>query len=94
MPKKTESDKALKDELFEIGINSKYNGCERGLASMVYKFVDKKPKGSGIKCVSNQQLPDELHIPIITKFKNKKAYVSFKNNIWSVDLDDMQLIVK
>ena len=28
--------------------NSKYYGYERGLASMVYKFFDKKSKGSGV----------------------------------------------
>ena len=58
---------------------------------MVYKFFDKKSKESGLK---NQQLADELHKPIIRKFKKRKEYSSFKDNIWDVDLADMQLISK
>ena len=52
--KRTQSDKVLKDKAFEIASNSKYDGSQRGLASMVYKFFDKKSallnksKGSGI----------------------------------------------
>ena len=69
----------------------RYNGYERGLASMVYKFFDKKSKGSGLK---NQQLANELHKPIIRKFKKRRVYSSFKDNIWGVDLADMQLISK
>ena len=51
---------------------------------------------SGIKneIKENQQLPNELHKPIIRKFKKGKAYSSFKDNIWGVDLVDMQLISK
>ena len=51
----------------------------------------KKSKGRGLK---NQQLADEFHKPIIRKFKKRKVYSSFKDNIWSVDLADMQLISK
>ena len=42
LPKRTESDIVLRDKAFKIASNPKYNGCERGLASMVYKFFDKK----------------------------------------------------
>ena len=35
---------------------------------MVCKFFDKKSKGSGIKFMSNQQLTDEFHKPLIKKF--------------------------
>ena len=59
---------------------------------MVYKFFDKKSKGSGIKSMPNQQLTNELHKPIIRTFKKRKVYSSFKDNIWGVDLTDMQLI--
>ena len=41
----------------------------RGFASMVYNFFDKKSSVSGIKSMSNQQLADELHKPIIKKIK-------------------------
>ena len=42
----------------------------------------------------NQQLANERHKPIIRKFKKRKVYSSFKDNIWGVDLADMQLISK
>ena len=62
---------------------------------MVYDFFDEKHAGSGIKSVINQpQLADDLHNPIIRKFKRKKVYSSFKGNIYGVDLADMQLISK
>ena len=56
---------------------------------MVYKLFDKKSKSSGIKSTSNQQLGDELHKRIIRKFKRRKVYSSFKDNIWGVDLADI-----
>ena len=46
--KRTQSDKVLKNEAFKIGGDPKYDGYQRGLASMVYKFIDKKSKRSGI----------------------------------------------
>ena len=49
LKRRTQSDKVLKDKAIEIASNSKYDGYQRGLASMVYKFFDKKSKGSGIK---------------------------------------------
>ena len=57
---------------------------------MVYKFFDKKSKGSGIINEFNYQLANELHKPIIKKFKKRKVYSSFKDNTWGVDLADMQ----
>ena len=96
LEKRTQSDIALKNKVFKIASNQKYNGYERGLASMVYKFFDKKSKGSDIKneIKENQQLANKLHQPIIRKFKKRKVYSSFKHNIWGVDLADMQLISK
>ena len=40
------------------------------------------------------QLADELHKPIIRKFGKRKVYSSFRDNIWGVDLADMQLLSK
>ena len=96
LKRRTQSDNVLKDKAFQIASNPKYDGYQRGLASMVYKFFDKKPKGAGIKneIKENQKLADELHQPIIRKFKKRKVYSSFKDNIWGVDLADMQLISK
>ena len=91
LERRTQSDVVLKNKTPKIAGNPKYNGYERGLATIVYNFFDKKSKGSGLK---NQQLADELHKPIIRKFKKRKVYSSFKDNIWGVDLVDMQLIIK
>ena len=49
LAKRTQSGKALKDKAFAIANNPKYDGYQKGLASMVYKFFDKKSKGTGIK---------------------------------------------
>ena len=61
---------------------------------MVYKFFDKKSKGSGITNESNYQLANELHKPIIKKFEKRKVCSSFRDNIWGVDLADMQSMSK
>ena len=67
LAKGTASDKILRDKAFDIAKNPKYDGHQRSLASMVYKVFDKKSSGS-IKSMSNQQLVDELHKPIIRNF--------------------------
>ena len=62
---------------------------------MVYKFFDKKSERSGIvNNKENMQLAEELHKPIIKKFYKRKVYSSFRDNIWSADLADMQLLSK
>ena len=62
---------------------------------MIYKFFDKKSQESGLaNNKENIQLADELHKPIIRKLKKRKVYSSFKDNIWGVDLADMQLLSK
>ena len=40
------------------------------------------------------QIINELHIPVIRKFKKRKVYSTFKDNIWGVDLADMQSLSK
>ena len=62
---------------------------------MVYKFFDKKSSGSGLANNNeNIQLTNELHKPIIKTFNKRKVYSSFKDNIWGVDLANMQLLSK
>ena len=62
---------------------------------MVYKFFDQKSKGSIKNEIKEyEQLANELHQPIIRKFKKRKMYSSFKEYIWGVDLAYMQLINK
>ena len=68
LAKRTQSDKVLRDKAFKIASDLKYDGYQRGLASMVYKFFDKKSSGSGIVNEPNYQLANELHKPIIRKF--------------------------
>ena len=41
-----------------------------------------------------QKVVFELHKPIIKKFKKRKIYSSFRDNIWVVDLADMQSLSK
>ena len=98
LTERTVTDKILRDKAFNIAKDPKYDGYQRGLASMVYKFFDKKSKGSGVKHVNtkltpqNQQLAKDLHKLIIKKFEKRKVHAAFKDNIWGADLADMQLL--
>ena len=95
----TIADKILRDKAFDIAKDTKYYGYQRRLASMVYKFFDKKSAGSDAKHVNstklapqNQNLAEELHKSIIKKFEKIKVHAAFKDNIWGADLADMQLL--
>ena len=92
--KRTQSDKVLRDKAFEIASDLKYDGYQRGLASMVYNFFDKKSSRSGVASMTNYQLANELQRQIIKKFKRRKVYSSFRGNIWGNDLADMQPLSK
>ena len=70
---------------------------------MVYKFFDKKSRGSGtakpssLKRITRDSsliFADELHKPVIKTFNKRKVYSQFKDNIWGVDLADMQSLSK
>ena len=94
---RTEADKVLKDKAYNNASNPEHDGYQRGLASMVYEFFDKKSMGCGIATAgpsalarSSSLLADELHQPIINKFNKRRGYSQFKDNIWGVDLADMQ----
>ena len=100
---RTEADKALRDKVYDIASNPEYDGYQRGLASMVYKFFDKQATpepsakhvmGSGIKKDSSLILADEFHTPVIQKFNKRKVYSQFKDNIWGVELADRQSLSK
>ena len=94
LAKRTQSDKVLRDKSFKIVSDPKCYGYQRGLASMVYKFFDKKSSTSGVANEPNYQLANELHRHIIRKFKRRKVYSSFRDNNWGVDLADMQSLSK
>ena len=86
---RTKSDKVLRDKAYDSASNPEYDGYQRGLASMVYKFFDKKSIGSGIATAkpSSSILADELHKRIIRKFNKRKAYSQFKDNVWGGGVD-------
>ena len=92
---RTRGDKVLRDKAYDIASNPEYDGYQRGSASMVHKLFDKKTMGSGaVDPNESLKLADELHKPIIRIFNKRKVYLSFKDNIWGVDLADMQLLSK
>ena len=68
-------------------------GNQRGLASMIYNFFDKKTSGKTFKneIISNKELAEELHKQITTKFQKRKLRSSFTDNIWGTCLADMHL---
>ena len=78
LAKRTQSDKVLRDEAFIIASDPKSDGYQRALASIVYKFFDKKSSGSGIVNEPNYQLANELHKPLENL---RKIYSSFRDNI-------------
>ena len=44
--------------------------------------------------MSNIELSEELHKPIIRTFNKRKVHSSFIDNIWGADIGDMQLLSK
>ena len=71
LTRRTASGKVLRDKAFNIAKNTKYDGYQRGLASIIYKFFDKKSTsladrsaaGSGVannEIKQNRQLAEEL----------------------------------
>ena len=94
LAKRTQSGKVLRDKEFKIASDPKYDGYQRGLASMVYTFFDKRSSGSGTVNEPNYQLANKLHKPINRKFKKSKVYSPFRDNIWDVDLADTQSLSK
>ena len=82
----------------------KYDGYQRGVASIVYTFFNKKASGGGATLedkfvvknenISNKVLTEELCKPIIRNFEKRKVLSSFTDNILGDDFADMQLISK
>ena len=92
LSRRTASDKVLRNKAFNIAKNPKYDGYQKELVSMVYKFFHKKQKDSGVNVPLefNEQLAEELHKPISRKLKKRKYYFGFRDYIWRADLPDMQ----
>ena len=86
--RRTVPHKILRDKAFDIAKNSKYDGYQRGLASVVYKCFDKKTSCGTVKNenISNKELAEELHKPVIKKLKKSKLnyyrqYLGYSNLI-------------
>ena len=97
--RRTAADIILRDKALNIAKDSRYDGYQRGFASMVYNFFDKKTKGSGLSYTinsmsPNKQLAEELHKPVIRKFKKRRVYASYRDAIWASNLAEMELISK
>ena len=77
------SDKLFRDKAFNVAKNPNYDRYQCGLASVVYKYFDKKSFGSGFKNenISDQQLAEELHKPNIKKSNKRKVQLPFIDNI-------------
>ena len=74
LTRRTASGKILRDKAFNVAKNPKYDGYQKGLASMAFKLFDKKTSRGAIKNknMSNQELAEEIHKSIIGKFENEK----------------------
>ena len=94
LSRKLSVDKILHNKTFNIAKNSKYDGYQGGLVSVVYIFFDKKTSDGTVKNenISNKELAEELHKPIIRESEKKKVHSPFIDNIWGADLADMLLI--
>ena len=93
-PRKIPSWIGLRDKAFKIANDLKCDGYQRGLALVFYKFFDKKSSGGGVDAEPNYQLENELQKKIIRRLKRRKVYLSFRDNIWGVDLADVQSLSK
>ena len=94
LPRRAASDRMFCDKTFNLPKNWKFDEYQRDIASMIYNFFDRNSCDSGVKSeiMSNMQLAQELHKPIIRKVKKQKVPSSFKNNTWSAEIFDWQLI--
>ena len=84
---RTISVKILKEKAYEIALILKYDWYQKELASIVFKFFDQK---TGSAASVNEEIAQELHKPVIKKFRRRKVYARFKENIWAADLAEME----
>ena len=83
LTRRTAADKVLRNKGFNIAKNPKYDGYQRGFGSIAYKFLDKNTSGGTVKneILSNKELVEELHKPIIRKCNKRKVHSPFIDNI-------------
>ena len=95
LERRTQSDKVLNDKAFEISDNPKYDGYQRGLASMVYRFFDKKQKEVILNpCQIKSNLLINFINQLLENLRKRKVYSFSKDNVWGFGLADMKLISK
>ena len=82
LAKRTESDKVLRDKAFKIASDPKYDVYQRGLASMFYKFFDKKSSGSRVDAEPNYQLANELHSRLLENLRDEKCFHLLETIFW------------
>ena len=70
LPKRTPSDKVLNDKALNIAKNTKYDGYQKGLASMVYKFFEKTRINSNVVSENKAGL-DKSHTYLRDVLKTK-----------------------
>ena len=87
LAKRTISDNILRDRAYEIAKYRFYDGYQRAVSSMVDTFFDKK---TGSRINVKEQLAEELHKPVIKRFKRRKVNGRFKDNTWAADLAEME----
>ena len=95
LPRKTASDKVLRDEALNIAKNPKYDGCEKGLASMVNNFFDRKSSGRTILKVKLCQTKNSLknsQTKLLQNLRNNKHIHLFKTLFWVLILRIWNLI--
>ena len=88
----TVSDKVFKDRASEISLLPQYDGFQRGLACIVYKYFDKKTgPGATSKAIANvnEVLAYDSHKAVIKVFKRGQMYLRFKNNFLAADLAEV-----
>ena len=96
LTRRTASDKIFHDKAFNIAKNPKYDGYQRRIVSIVYKYFVKKTFGTGIKNENLSNKDSQRYInQLLEKFKKRKVHPQLTNIvICGVDLADMQLISK
>ena len=82
LTRRTASDKIMRDNAFNIAKNPKYVGCQRRLASIVYKFFDEKTSGGTVKNEDICDVISDLKGEEIVR-KGDELYVKWKgyNNL-------------
>ena len=76
IPRRTTSDRILRDNAFNIAKNPENDGYQRGLSSLVYKLFDKKSAGSGL----STHLNDDHRLDLAVQKLAEELYWIFKKN--------------